>query len=317
MKRKLIICNIFIVLVLLCTSVYAATTAKLNLVTTPDNAQIKAGEKFTVKISLKDFGKNVSVDTVSGYIDIDENIIEDITIANIVKTSGNIVKIGKENLEVYDVANITGIPETGIFLAKDPATDDGKEHDYKITIALSIDNKISTEDIIKIEFETKDNLKEDTYNNAIKFAGFAATSGWTESVSIEDESVSVIIKNAEENKDDENKDDENKDDGNKDDGNKDDGNKNDGNKDDGNKDDGNKNDGNKNDGNKNDGNKNDGNKDNGNKDNGNKDNGNKDNTIANKIIPAAGTTSVIVRILAVALISGFVVYIKYKKYKNI
>ena len=44
---------------------------------------------------------------------------------------------------------------------KDPATEDDTEHDYKITIELSTENKISTEDIIKIEFKSKDNLKED------------------------------------------------------------------------------------------------------------------------------------------------------------
>ena len=295
MKRKLIICNIFIVLVLLCKSVYAATTAKLDLVTTPENTQVKSGEKFTVKLSLKDFSKTTTIDTLSGYIDIDENTIEDITIDNIVKTSGNAVKIGNEVLEVYDVTKIEGIPEKGIFLMKDPATDDNTEHDYKITIELSADNKISTEEVIEVEFKTKDGLEEGTYTDTIKFVGFEATSGWTETVSIEEDSVSVIIKNTEENKDDENKDDGNKDDGNKDDGNKDDGNKDNGNKDDGSKDNGNKN-----------------------TLNANKvGNNSKDNTLANKILPATGTTTIIIRVIAVALLLGAIVYAKYKKYKNI
>ena len=305
MKRKLIIYNIFIVLVLICTSVYAATTAKLDLVTTPDSKQIKSGEKFTTKLSLKDFSTTTSVDTISGYIDIDENTIEDITIDNIVKTSGNTVKIGNENLEVYDVANIEGIPEKGIFLMKDPATDDDTKHDYKITIELSAENKISTDEIIKIEFKTKDNLKEDTYADVVKFVGFEATSGWTETVTIEDDSLSIkIVKDSVDNNTVNNNTVNN-------------------------------NTVNNNTVNNNTANNNTtttNNKVNNNAVNNNSTNKNttkntvntnktpsnsKDNTLANKVLPATGATSIIIKIIAVGMILGFVVYVKYKKYKNI
>ena len=304
MKRKLIIYNIFIVLVLICTSVYAATTAKLNLETTLDNKQIKSGEKFIAKLSLKDFSTTTSVDSIYGYIDIDENVLEDITIDNIVKTSGNTVKVGNESLEVYDVANIEGIPEKGIFLMKDPATEDDTEHDYKITIELSTENKISTEDIIKIEFKSKDNLKEDTYADVVKFVGFEATSGWTETVTIEDDSLSIkIVKDSVDNNTVNNNTVNN-------------------------------NTVHNNTVNNNTTNNNTTttNKVNNNAVNNNSTNKNttkntvntnktpsnsKDNTLANKVLPATGATSIIIKIIAVGMILGFVVYVKYKKYKNI
>lgn len=304
MKRNLIIYNIFIVLIILCTSVYAATTAKLNLTMTPDNTKLKSGEKLSVKLSLKDFDNDVSVDTISGYIDINENIIEDLTISNIVRTNATngTVKIGNEELEVYDVSKIgEGLPEKGIFLMKDPAD---AEHDYKITIELSSNNKIKTEDIIGIEFKTKDNLSEKTYEDVIKFVGFEATSGWTETVTIENKSTSIEIV-AEKNT-----------------------NTNTSNTTNTNTTNTNTNNTNKANTNNNiNTNKNTNKNTNSNKaTNTNTKNtstvnkigtNTKDNTTSNKILPATGTTSIIVKIIAVGLLLGFIVYAKYKKYKNI
>jgi hypothetical protein len=52
MNKKLIISNVFLILLMICTSVYAAINANLNLKAQTSN--LKAGDEFTVTLSLKD-----------------------------------------------------------------------------------------------------------------------------------------------------------------------------------------------------------------------------------------------------------------------
>ena len=110
MKKKLIIYNIFTAMIILCTSVYAAINANLNL--KAQTSSLKAGDEFTVTLSLKDLtGITSGVDSIQGYINIDENVLEKISFNNIVKDSNDKVKIGSETVSVYDVNTLDTIED--------------------------------------------------------------------------------------------------------------------------------------------------------------------------------------------------------------
>ena len=168
MNKKLIISNIFLILLMLCTSVYAAINANLNLKT--QTTTVEVGEEFTVTLSLKDLeGVTDGVDSIQGYINIDENVLEKISFDSIVKES-NKVKIGNETVSVYDVNTLDTIEDYGLFF-----NDKVEGNDYKIVIDLK--NKVKTEDLVSIKFKVKQDIKAGNYSDIIKYEMFTITEG--------------------------------------------------------------------------------------------------------------------------------------------
>lgn len=169
MNKKLIISNIFLILLMLCTSVYAAINANLNL--KGETSNLKAGDEFTVTLSLKDLtGITSGVDSIQGYINIDENVLEKITFDNIVKDSSDKIKIGSETVVAYDVNTLDTIEEYGLFF-----NDKVSGNDYKIVIDLK--NKITTQDLVSIKFKLKSDVKVGDYSDVIKYEMFTVTEG--------------------------------------------------------------------------------------------------------------------------------------------
>ena len=269
---------------MLCTSVYAAINANLNLKT--KTTSLKAGDEFTVTLSLKDLeGIKSGVDSIQGYINIDENVLEKINFDSIVKEDGKVI-IGTEKVSAYDVNTLDTIEDTGLFF-----NDQIEENDYKIVIDLN--KKITTEDLVSIKFKVKSNVNAGDYSNVIKYEMFTLTEGVTGQSANLSKSLGIKVvvptenkvENKEENKV-ENKAEnkvENKAENKVE------------------------------------------NKANQNKNVNNKSANqnkytkpsNKDNTLTNKIIPAAGTSSIMLKVLVVIAIVVFAVYTKYKKYKEI
>ena len=90
MNKKLIIYNIFTAMIILCTSVYAAVNANLKLSLSTNN--LKAGDEFEVILSLKDLEEIDGIDSIEGYINVNENVVEPISFDSIVKDkAGNVL----------------------------------------------------------------------------------------------------------------------------------------------------------------------------------------------------------------------------------
>ena len=169
MNKKLIVSNIFLILIMICTSVYAAINANLNL--TSNKTSLKAGDEFTVTLSLKDLtGITSGVDSIQGYINIDENILEKISFDSIVKDSNDKIIIGSQEVKAYDVNTLDSIEEYGLFF-----NDTVSGNDYKIVLDLK--NKVKTEDLVSIKFKVKSNVKAGDYSDVIKYEMFNLTEG--------------------------------------------------------------------------------------------------------------------------------------------
>ena len=300
MKKKVIMYNIFTAIVILCTSVYAAINANLNL--NLESNKIQPGAEFEVTLSLKDLEQITGVDSVEGYINIDENVIENIDFSDIVKDENNQIKIGNQIVTVYDMNQTDSMPEYGVFFNGQPIS----ENDCKIIIDLK--EKVTTQDLLKIKFKVKNDVEEKTYDDVIKYEMFTITEGITShgsnlsgSISIEVSDAVVNVNNTVNNTINNTVNNTTKNTVNTITNNT------------------TKNTVN----NTTNNNKNIVNKANNTANkvvNTSKNvvgNNAKDNTLANKILPATGATSIIVKVIAVGLLLGFVVYSKYKKYKNI
>lgn len=188
-KNKLIIMQIFIAFILICTSVYA-TSATLDISASATN--VNKGDEVLVTLSLKDVGDNEKIQSVEGYINYDKNIIETLTVDNIQKDSDNTVKIGNETLTVEDLTNAdpNNVPTTSAYVAFNgkPVT----ENDAKIVIDFN--NAVtSATDLIKIKFKVKSDATTGEIKNAIQYSQFILTteSGQTEEIT---KSVNLTVK---------------------------------------------------------------------------------------------------------------------------
>lgn len=188
-KNKLIIMQIFIAFILICTSVYA-TSATLDISASATN--VNKGDEVLVTLSLKDVGDNEKIQSVEGYINYDKNIIETLTVDNIQKDSDNTVKIGNETLTVEDLTNAdpNNVPTTSAYVAFNgkPVT----ENDAKIVIDFN--NAVtSATDLLKIKFKVKSDATTGEIKNAIQYSQFILTteSGQTEEIT---KSVNLTVK---------------------------------------------------------------------------------------------------------------------------
>ena len=167
-----------IAIILVCTSVYAAVTATIDV--TPSSASVKRGDTVTVTLSLKDVDSSKKVESVEGYINYNKNVIEPITVNSIQKNSDNTVTIGSERLKVEDLTNKTveeiSLSSAYVAFNGNPRTDNDSR------IVIDFENGLtSNTDLLKIDFKVKSDATLGVISDAIAYEMFVITAGSEES----------------------------------------------------------------------------------------------------------------------------------------
>ena len=173
-KKFIILLQIIITIVLIGTSVYAAVNATLDLKVSAST--VKKGNELTVTLSLKDAESNQKVRSISGYINYNHSIIEELTVDNIVKSVDNTVEIGNETLSVEDLTNrsIDDMPDTSAYLGFNGAPTSNND----IKIVIDFNNGVSQDvDLFTMKFKVKSDATLGEIENAIEYKMFVITAG--------------------------------------------------------------------------------------------------------------------------------------------
>ena len=186
MNKKKVVLYIFLTLALICTSVYATISGDINLSASKDS--VKSGEEIAVTLKITDVTLADGIDSVEGYINIDENVLEELTVDTIVTENGK-VQIGEDLLTVYDSNTNSVLPSKGVFFNASPIRDDG---DYRLVISLSEAVPTDTE-LLTINFKVKDGVQEGTYQNAISYDLFVLFNEDTDKTEKVSESLNVVV----------------------------------------------------------------------------------------------------------------------------
>lgn len=205
-KSKLIILQVFIAIILVCTSVYAAIETGIGVKVS--KSTLNRGDTLDVTLSIEGVKADQKIKNVEGYINYDKNILEKITFDSIVKDNNKQVKIGDEKLTVEDITNAENINSSSAYVAFNgsPETD----NDVKIIIDLNTGITKDTE-LLTIKFKVKEDADLKEVKDAIKYA-FTASDGTEKSEEMTKNINLTIEKKAEppqEDKKEENKADEN------------------------------------------------------------------------------------------------------------
>ena len=173
MKKRQIVLHVvvtmLIVLMLFSTNAYATIQSELGFKLTADDNIFYPGEEFILTVGLKNLEAAQGIKSIEGYIDIDESVLEPLSVNSIVKDANGKVQIGANNsLEVYDASNISSATEKGIILNTNPVS---KKGDYKLVINL--ENSISSDtDLVGIRFKIKDNIAAKEYQSVMTYKLF-------------------------------------------------------------------------------------------------------------------------------------------------
>lgn len=192
MKKRQVVISVVIMLMLLCTSVYATISGNISLTSSAKDS-ISAGDEFTVTLSLNNIEGNSGVTSISGYINVNENIFEKLTVDSIVTNSEGKVEINSNNvLDVYDSNDEEASnADTGITFNSNPVSGNG---DYRLVIDL--ENALTSDtDLVTITFKVKDNVAEGNYEDAISYTLFKIYSGTTDKADVISQSLDVNIGN--------------------------------------------------------------------------------------------------------------------------
>ena len=192
MKKRQVVISVVIMLMLLCTSVYATISGNISLTSSAKDS-ISAGDEFTVTLSLNNIEGNSGVTSISGYINVNENIFEKLTVDSIVTNSEGKVEINSNNvLDVYDSNDEeASSADTGITFNSNPVSGNG---DYRLVIDL--ENALTSDtDVVTITFKVKDNVAEGNYEDAISYTLFKIYSGTTDKADVISQSLDVNIGN--------------------------------------------------------------------------------------------------------------------------
>ena len=189
-KRKITFLIMLMILSLLCVNVYATISGDISL-TPSKTTELNAGESFTVTLSLSELSGTTGIDSISGYINIDENILEDLTISSIVTNSDGYVEINDNNiLTVYDASEVSSSSsDYGIVLNTNPTSGKG---DYRLVIDLAEAISSGT-DLITITFEVKSDAVSGTYEDAITYSSFVIYEGTTNKYAMDDKSIDITV----------------------------------------------------------------------------------------------------------------------------
>lgn len=192
MKKRQVVISVVIMLMLLCTSVYATISGNISLTSSAKDS-ISAGDEFTVTLSLNNIEGNSGVTSISGYINVNENIFEKLTVDSIVTNSEGKVEINSNNvLDVYDSNDEeASSADTGITFNSNPVSGNG---DYRLVIDL--ENALTSDtDLVTITFKVKDNVAEGNYEDAISYTLFKIYSGTTDKADVISQSLDVNVGN--------------------------------------------------------------------------------------------------------------------------
>lgn len=190
MKNKLIVLQIFIVMILICTSVYAAIQATVGVKVS--SSTLSRGDTFQATITLSDVQSGEKITGVEGYLIYDKDILEKVTVDNILKDSDNKVKIGNDTLPVEDMQK--NPTDTGAFVGFNGEPTSGKG-DAKILIDFN--NAITKDtDLITFEFKIKSDAKIGDIKDVIKFSEFtiAVEGGNPNDITTITRSINLTIK---------------------------------------------------------------------------------------------------------------------------
>lgn len=167
MKKRQIIIYMVVLCLLFCTSVYATIGGKLGFSIKTENEAVYPGDELLVTVSLKELEAEGGLNAIEGYIDINKNIIEPLTIDSIVTENGKVTINEKNILNVYSADKANNVDE-GIIFNTEPVSGKG---DYRIVINLA--NKITTDtDLVTIKFRVKSDVAPGNYENAITYKTF-------------------------------------------------------------------------------------------------------------------------------------------------
>lgn len=170
-KNKLILLQLVIAFMFVCTSVYATVSTTISV--SASSTSVKSGEEVTITLALEDVESNKAVESVEGYINYNKDIFETVTVDNIEKTASNKVKIGDETLTVEDVSN-GNVQSTDSYVAFNGSPSSG--NDIKIVIDFK-DGITKNTELLKITFKVKSGVDAKTYTNAISYETFQITAG--------------------------------------------------------------------------------------------------------------------------------------------
>lgn len=192
MKKRQVVISVVIMLMLLCTSVYATISGNISLTSSAKDS-ISAGDEFTVTLSLNNIEGNSGVTSISGYINVNDDVFEKLTVDSIVTNSEGKVEINSNNvLDVYDSNDEeASSADTGITFNSNPVSGNG---DYRLVIDL--ENALTSDtDLVTITFKVKDNVAEGNYEDAISYTLFKIYSGTTDKADVISQSLDVNVGN--------------------------------------------------------------------------------------------------------------------------
>lgn len=194
MKKKSIAVLSLLIIMLLCSSVYAAFDADFQL--TYNKKEVKAGDTITVTLKVLNItGTDKGVENIEGYINVDENIIEPVT-SKCIKTDENgKVEIGDMKLDLQDITNATAsdtVQENGVTFNSKPLSG----NDAKFIIDLPTPIKTDTDTLV-MNFKVKSNASVGTISKAIKYDMLVMYSGEEKTVSASG-SLDITVEKSEE-----------------------------------------------------------------------------------------------------------------------
>ncbi len=161
-KTKLIILQVFIAIILISTSVYAAIDTTIGVKVS--KSILYRGDTVDVTLSLSNVKSDKKITNVEGYINYDKDVLETITYDSIVKDENKKVTIGDETLPVEDASNVQSSSAFVLFNGSPESDNDAK-------ILIDFNNGLTKDsDLITIKFKVKSNASIGDVENAIKYS---------------------------------------------------------------------------------------------------------------------------------------------------
>lgn len=192
MRNKLIFLQIFIVIALICTSVYATVETSIGL--TVSNSTLNRGDTVEVILSLTNVDSSKKVTSIDGYINYNKDVIETINYDSIVKNEDNTVNIGNEILPVEDLTNVSrdnmSTSSAYVGFNASPATDND------VRLIIDFNNGLTQDtDLLTMKFKVKSTATIGDIENAISYSMFVITAGADRSEEIT-KNVNLTVKEA-------------------------------------------------------------------------------------------------------------------------
>jgi hypothetical protein len=170
MKKKQVVIYVVVMLVaLLCTSSYATISGDIDLSVKAESSTLYAGDEFSITLSLKDMETTEGISAVEGFIDVNEDVFEDLTIESIVTTEGKVAINDDNVLTVYDADDTNTNINEGIIFNTDPVSKTG---DYKLVFNFAKEITDENLDLITINFKIKEDAEPGEYKSAITYKLF-------------------------------------------------------------------------------------------------------------------------------------------------